>query len=197
MMKKIITIICVFILYEAKSQSFITTDIVNLIVLRPNIGYDYRWKNYAFTSNFRYQTNYLDEDGEIPSFMRTNGFNIDLSLRKIRKNSTFTEFTLRVKRFEKPLVNGGFQFYTLHYSKNRIGPLFTIGKHIEKNKRFHSYLSVGLGTVFTSKRVYVGEYDIFSLSDKQILEKFPRPKGIEPILNPILQIRLNCKLGKL
>ena len=75
--------IFLFLIYcNTSAQSLINIDFENSILLRPNIGYEYRWKNNAMGGNIRWQRNAHIWISEWPGLMKANGINIDFYYKR-------------------------------------------------------------------------------------------------------------------
>lgn len=85
-MKKFI-LSCSLILFclLTKSQSFLFIDAGNTAILRPNMGFEHHWKNYAVSGLGMWKTT----DGvwvtEIPGIRRSSGYRIDASFKRFSK----------------------------------------------------------------------------------------------------------------
>ena len=99
-MQKLLFLIVMFALQKTSAQSFLNLDIGNSILLRPNLGYEYRWKNKAIGTNIRWQRNAFIWISEWPSLPAVSGLNIDLFYKKLYKKHFFAETGIRLTRFE-------------------------------------------------------------------------------------------------
>ena len=199
-MKKLLFCFLVLFSIASYAQSFIHIDVGNSIMLRPNLGYEYHWKNMALGGNLRWQRNAHIWVSEFPGFMKTKGANVDLTLKYFYKKFVFTETGLRATIFEAPFFVSGWHDHSLYNSDKKIEPFVKIGLISNRNKKFQIDLGVGTGIVLSTKNLFIGEGDQYDekfipLTNDQLKAKFKKPSGIESIWVPHAQMRIYRRIG--
>ena len=186
---------------EAYAQSLIHIDVGNSILARPNLGYEYRWKNSAIGGNLRWQRNALIMITEFPDLMKTSGFNFDLTFKNYHKKHFFTEIGTRLTSFSAPDVQYGWHIVSLYNSKRKFEPYMKIGLNTNRNKRIQMDFGIGLGGEFSTKSLEIetNQFLVKGLEispDEEILKYFQKPSGRTFNLSYHAQMRIYCRIGK-
>lgn len=85
-MKRSITLIIFLIAYQSSyAQSFIFIDVGNTAFLRPNIGFEQHWKNYAVSGLGMWKRTDGVWYSEFPGISKSNGYRIDASFKRFGK----------------------------------------------------------------------------------------------------------------
>jgi hypothetical protein len=183
------------------SQSFINIDLGNSILLRPNLGYERRFKKMAIGGNLRWQRNAFIWISEFPGFMKTNGINLDLTFRNLNKRYVYTEAGIRFTSFKGQFLERGWQIVSLYNSDRRIEPFLKFGINSNRNKKFQADLGIGVGCEFSTKSLQISDSDTFDsnyfpLTDNQLKLIYKKPKGIQTGIKPHAQLRFFYEIGK-
>ncbi|MCP9766621.1 hypothetical protein EGI22_01790 [Lacihabitans sp. LS3-19] len=199
-MKKPLFIFLFLIYCNTSAQSLINIDFGNSILLRPNIGYEYRWKNNAVGSNIRWQRNAHIWISEWPEFVKSSGLNVDLIYKNLSKKYVFAETGIRLTKFEAPMTLYGWRIVSLYNSKNKFEPFIKVGLNTNRNKKVQLDFGIGIGSAFSNKslEVYKDEFQEVYLqlkTNEKIEDYFKKPKGVEAAWVPHAQLRLFYKFG--
>ena len=200
-MQKLLFLIVMFALQTTSAQSFLNLDIGNSILLRPNLGYEYRWKNKAIGGNIRWQRNAFVWISEWPSLPAVSGLNIDLFYKNFYRKYFFTETGVRLTTFEAPFLLTGWRIVSLYNSKDKFEPFIKVGLNTNRNKKIQLDFGVGVGTVFSNKSLEVDSFEFYEIynkleSSQKIQDFFKEPRGIESSLVPHAQMRLFYRIQK-
>ncbi len=200
-MQKLLFLIVIFTLQKTSAQSFVNIDIGNSILLRPNLGYEYRWKNKAIGTNIRWQRNAHIWVTEWPGFMKTKGLNLDFTYKNYHKKYVYGESGLRLTTFEAPFLVNGWQATSIYNSDKKIEPFVKIGLNSSRNKQIQLDLGVGVGRVFSTKNLFVSQGGLMNkqfvpYSEKELKEIYKKPDGIESSWAPHAQLRLFYRIQK-
>lgn len=85
-MKKIILSFSLILVCQlSQSQSFIFIDAGNTVILRPNIGFEHHWKNYAVSGLGMWKTSDGVWVSEFPGISGSSGYRIDASFKRFSK----------------------------------------------------------------------------------------------------------------
>jgi hypothetical protein len=200
-MKNLIIFVILLGIKTTYAQSFINIDIGNSLLLRPNLGYEYRWKNKAIGGNIRWQRNAHIWVTEWPGLMKTNGLNLDLMYRYFYKKYVYTETGLRLTSFTAPFLVNGWHTSSLHNSDRKLEPFIKIGLNINKNKKIQWDLGVGVGRIISTKNLFVNDSELMDAqlmpyTENQLKELYKKPKGVEYNWAPHAQLRLHFRIKK-
>ncbi len=200
-MKNLLFLIVIFALQKTAAQSFLNLDIGNSILLRPNLGYEYRWKNKAIGTNIRWQRNALFSLSEWPELIKSSGLNVDLIYKNLSKKYVFAETGLRLTKFEAPMILYGWRIVSLYNSQNKFEPFIKLGLNTNRNKKVQLDFGIGLGSVFSNKslEVYTDEFQevyIRLKPDEKIEDYFTKPKGVGISIAPHAQMRLFYRINR-
>ncbi|MCP9763627.1 hypothetical protein [Lacihabitans soyangensis] len=200
-MQKLLFLIVMFALQKTSAQSFLNLDIGNSILLRPNLGYEYRWKNKAIGGNIRWQRNVFVWISEWPSLPTVSGLNVDLIYRKLYRKHFFAETGTRFTRFEAPMTLYGWRIVSLYNSKNKVEPFVKIGLNTNRNKKLQLDFGIGLGSVFSNQSLELNmdefqEVFVKLKPDEKIEDYFTKPKDIIISIAPHAQLRLFYRIRK-
>lgn len=200
-MQKLLFLIVMFALQKTSAQSFLNLDIGNSILLRPNLGYEYRWKNKAIGTNIRWQRNSHIWITEMPGLMKTKGLNLDFVYKYFYKKFVYGETGLRLTAFEAPFLVRGWHTSSIYNSDRKIEPYLKIGLNSVRSKKIQWDLGVGVGRVFSTKNLFVGESGLMNkqyipYSEKELKEIYKKPDGIESSWAPHAQLRLFYRIKK-
>ena len=188
-MQKLLFSIVMFALQKTSEQSFLNLDIGNSILLRPNLGYEYRWKNKAFGTNIRWQRNAHIWVTEWPGFMKTKGLNVDFIYKYYHKKYVYVETGLRITAFEAPFLVDGWQISSIYNSDQKIEPFVKIGLNSSRSKKVQWDLGVGVGRVFSTKNLILDESRLMNsqfvpYTEMELKNMFKKPDGIESTWAP-------------
>jgi hypothetical protein len=200
-MKSLSTLLFLLVFVKANAQSFLNLDIGNSILLRPNLGYEYCWKNKAIGTNIRWQRNAFISISEWPELIKSSGLNIDLIYKNLSKKYVFAETGIRLTKFEAPLTLYGWRIVSLYNSKNKVEPFIKVGLNTNRNKMVQLDFGIGLGGVFSNKslEVYTDEFQEVFVKlkpDEKIEDYFTKPKDIIISIAPHAQLRLFYRIQK-
>lgn len=195
---KSITILFCFIYFEANSQSFLSTDIGNSILLRPNLGYEYRWKKQAFGSSIQWQRNAMFWLYEFPSIIKTEGIRTDFYYKYFFYKSCFIEPKLRLQTFEAPCYLDAWRDVSLYNSKKSIEFAMKLGFILRKDKKLQFDFGAGAGYLYRDKSLLVNKENLYVgtqfLTVSEILEKYPNKFQKETGFVPHVQLRMFYKI---
>ena len=200
-MKKLLLLTLLFTLQKTSAQSFLNLEIGNSILLRTNLGYEYRWKNKAVGTNIRWQRNAHIWVTEWPGFMKTKGLNLDFIYKHYHKKYVYAETGLRITAFEAPFLVDGWQISSIYNSDRKIEPFVKIGLNSGRGKKIQWDLGVGVGRVFSKKNLFVSESNLMNkqfipYSEQELREIYKKPEGIESSWAPHAQSRLFYRIKK-
>lgn len=200
-MKYLLFLIVIFALQKTSAQSFLNLDIGNSILLRPNLGYEYRWKNKAIGTNIRWQRNAHIWVSEWPGLMKTKGLNVDFIYKQYHKKHVYAETGLRSTAFEAPFLVNGWQISSIYNSDQKIEPFLKIGLNSDRSKKVQWDLGVGVGRVFSTKNLFLNESRLrnsqfVAYTEMELKDLFKKPDGIESSWAPHAQLRLFCRIKK-
>jgi hypothetical protein len=199
---KILSILLFLIVFvKANGQSYLNLDIGNSILLRPNLGYEYRWKNKAIGGNIRWQRNAFVWISEWPSLPTVSGLNIDFFYKKLHKKHFFAETGIRLTRFEAPFLLTGWRIVSLYNSKDKFEPFIKVGLNTNRNKKVQLDFGVGFGSVFSNKSLEIDSMEFYKIFNKlesreKIQVYYKESQGIESSWVPHAQLRLFYRIKK-
>jgi hypothetical protein len=189
----------ILISFSVKSQYFIFTEVGNSILTRPNLGYEYRWKNQGLGAAIQWQRHTMFWVAEWPSLIKTKGIRGDVHYRFFYK-SFFMESKLRLQTHQAPDVLNGWHDIVLYNSKNSIELAEKIGFLFNRNKRFQFDFGAGVGLNYGNKNMWISNMERYvgpnytPLSDTELLAKFPN-KNLKGFLwLPHAQIRMYYRI---
>lgn len=146
-----LTACVIFVSYQVKSQSYLHSDVGNMILLRPNLGYEYQWQNKSLNGLIMWKRNDGVWAAEIPEIMPSNGIRTDFSYRFFGKNypSNYLEFFSRFQYIQTDSVF----YYDPSYDANRTKKGFEFGpragtRKYSKSGRLGYDFCIGLGYGF-------------------------------------------------
>jgi hypothetical protein len=200
-MQKLLFLIVMFALQKTSAQSFLNLDIGNSILLRPNLGYEYRWKNKAIGGNIRWQRNVKmrPADSERRVLIPTSGVAIESFFKQYFYKFIINEHSLVLQTYKAPLLLGGEHHVTLYNSKTKVVFLEKIGLTTYPSKRLQVDFKIGFGGALSSKSLWISRDQIdilFSqgLEIKDIKTKFEKPEGMKFNWMPSAEIKMYCRI---
>lgn len=165
----------------------INTDAGNLALLRPNIGFEYRYGKTEFALLGLYQSNKWFVT-EMPTLLKSKGFRIDLSYKSyIFKNRPriYYETLARLQESQTPNVQFLKEYPLKHLEKSiELGQ--KIGVQSRKQKFFYTDFSLGVG----GKIKFIKQEDLSDID--QNYQSFLDNRNQKPFFHlvPYIQIRL-------
>lgn len=171
----------------AQKEICINTDVGNLILLRPNIGVEYRFGKNALTILTQYQTNKWFVT-EMPTLLKSKGVRVDLSYKYFTFKKYPRAYHETLVRVQESLTNNinFFKEYPLKHSEKSIEVGQKIGVQSRKQKFFYTDFSLGMG----GKLKFIQQEDLFNIDPNY--QSFLDNRNQKPFfqLVPYLQLRL-------
>lgn len=184
------------------AQSFLFTEFGNTILLRPNLGYEFRKKNHSFGIISRYQSNSFIWVTEYPGLTKSRGTTIDIFYKKYFKKYLYFETDFRFQKYSAPDYIHGWQGGSLYNSNTRFGPILRIGAYTGNHKRMPLDFGLGLGFLYGQKNMWISDSQKFTPDYKsektleELKKEFPREKGLKFGFYPQVQLRWFFRLKK-
>jgi hypothetical protein len=189
--KTALFILCLGFVIDAKSQSFIFTDIGNSILTRPNIGYEYRWKKSGVGASLQYQRNAMFWITEFPNLIKTSGLRLDLTHKFYLRSPFFLESKLRTQYYDAPFFLAGWHGVSIFNSSRSIEFAEKIGFIINRKKQLQFDFSVGIGAKYSTKTVEIGEDEKNLYTLDELKQKYyNQSKGTKFGYVPHVQLRM-------
>lgn len=189
--------------FGASAQRYFYSDLGNSVLLRPNLGFEHRFKKHSINGAIQWQRNGMMWLYEFPSVKKvTKGLRLEMGHKYHLSSHFFFESRLRFQTYKGPDILSAWQGMSLYNSRNFIELSEKLGMRIYPSKRIHSEFSAGVGLNYGSSSLSVGDESINQgnlferLSDEEILKKYPNPRNTIFQYTPQFQFRFFYRIDK-